>query len=67
MEPSDLIQITDIDTLTAKYTEILGDRVHTDGSHPLYNKGVFDGMAIILSALSESMRERKRLSMEPAG
>jgi hypothetical protein len=61
MEKAALLQITDIETLKLKYQEILGERVHSDGTHPLYNKGVFDGMAILLSALSESMQKRKQI------
>lgn len=62
MEKQDILQITDIETLRQKYLEILGERVHTDGSHPLYNKGVFDGMEILLTALSASMKDRKLLT-----
>ncbi len=67
MDKAALLQITDIETIKRKYQEILGERVHSDGTHPLYNKGVFDGMAILLSALSESMQARKRISDQTTG
>lgn len=66
MDKTALLQITDIETLTLKYQTILGERAHTDGSHPLYNKGVFDGMEIILTALSESMASRRRIANDDA-
>lgn len=64
MEKAALLQITDIETIKRMYHEILGERVHTDGSHPLYNKGVFDGMSILLSALSSSMTDRKQIASQ---
>lgn len=64
MERSDLLQITDIETIKRKYQDILGERVHTDGTHPLYNKGIFDGMAIILEAITESINKRKKITHE---
>ena len=67
MEKAELLEITDIETVTRKYQEILGERVHSDGTHPLYNKGVFDGMEIIISALSESMKKRKQITDQTTG
>lgn len=61
METKELLQITDINTIQKKYQEILGERVHSDGTHPLYLKGLFDGMEIIVKALSYSITERKKL------
>lgn len=62
MEKQELLQITDIETIQKKYHEILGERVHSDGTHPLYLKGLFDGMEVILTALSHSMKERKQIT-----
>ena len=64
MEKSALLQITDIDTIKLKYQQVLGDRIHTDGTHSLYNRGVFDGMEILLLSISESMRNRKQITDE---
>ena len=67
MEKAALLQITDIEPIKSKYHEILGERVHSDGTHPLYNKGIFDGMAILLAALSESMQNRKQITGQTPG
>ena len=64
MLKSEILTLTDIETIKKNYITLLGDRIHTDGSHPLYNKGVFDGMEIILSALSESIKNRKQITNE---
>jgi hypothetical protein len=61
MNTRDLITITDLDTLNRVYLETLGDRVNTDGSHTLYQKGIFDGMEILLKALSISIQNRAKL------
>lgn len=61
MEKQELMRLTSVDAITEQYYSILQDRIHTDGTHPLYLKGVFDGMEIIISALSNSINERKRL------
>jgi hypothetical protein len=62
MEKRELIQLTDVETIRACYAEVLGERVHSDGSHPLYNKGVLDGMEIMLLSMQKSMTERKKLA-----
>ena len=61
MNTRDLITITDLDTLNQVYLETLGDRVNTDGTHSLYQKGIFDGMEILLKALSISIQNRAKL------
>lgn len=64
MEKAELLELTDIEVIKEQYRRILGERVNTDGSHPLYNKGVFDGMEIILTAISISLKARKRITDE---
>lgn len=61
MKNKEILQITDIETIKLKYQEILGERIHTDGSHPLYLRGLFDGMEVFIAALSQSMQDRKRI------
>jgi hypothetical protein len=61
METPDLMRLTDVETLIKHYREVLGERIHTDGTHPLYNKGVFDGITIMVAAMSESIKARKKI------
>lgn len=66
MNQAALLQITDIETIRLKYHEVLGDRIHTDGSHTLYNRGVIDGMEILLLALCESIKSRPQIGVDIA-
>ena len=62
MEKQELTQLTSIEDLTAAYHEVLGDRIHTDGTHTLHTKGVLDGMEVMIVALSKSIGRRKKLT-----
>jgi hypothetical protein len=62
MDRATLLQITNIETINRQYVKVLGDRIHTDGTHTLYTKGVIDGMEILLLSLEASMTNQKKIT-----
>lgn len=54
MTKTEVFKLTDAETLIAKYHEIMGEDIHTDGSHTLFNRGVFAGMEILAAAIAAS-------------
>jgi len=62
MDRATLLQLTDIETINQKYEEVLGDRIHREGTHSLYNRGILDGMEILLEAISDSMNKKKLIT-----
>lgn len=67
MDKSEVMNFTDIETITAVYEEVMGEALLTDGTHTLFNRGVYTGMEVLATAIAKSMTARKLLQEQPPG